>query len=201
MLPLIGAERFARHTSTLDRLHAPVATSRRIAFLQCGSAPTTDLITHVESALSAVPGRRVVVQPEGPNPDLDAAARNADVCLTNLGAFTTLADAVRIPSRHHALCLVAGTARAEADPTIALAETLTDSYGLTTIVALRTPQPAKWWEPGFAGHWATLVSRRLPDRVIIIPASPRSSRVQIATLAGALMHAAITTPAVREVEA
>lgn len=183
----LGADRLARYEATLERLHAPVATARRIAFLEGGSAPAAPILTAVSTALARVPGRRVVTdEPES------TAARNADVVLAHLGEFTTLADTVALASRFHTICIVTSTDRAEADPALALAETLATSHGLGAVVACDAATPEK--VPGAAARWTKIAARRTPERLVLLPASATRRDLATATLAAALLQTAIDAP-------
>lgn len=188
MLPkLMGADRLARHEATLERLHARVATARRIAFIEGGSAGATPILTAVGAALARVPGRRVVTD----DPD-STAARNADIVLAHLGAFTTLADTVALSARYHAVCIVTSTDRAETDPGLALAEALTDRHGLGAVVACDAAQSGNVPVP--AARWTRLAARRVPDRLVLLPARTNRRALAATTLAATLLAAAIDTP-------
>lgn len=180
----VSAHALTQHATTLERLHAPVATARRIGFLACGSAPATPLIDALAHTFDAVPGRTVSVTA---NTD-PGEGHNADVVLTDLGAFTSLADAARVAATHHALCLVTTTPRNEADPTLALADVLSDEHGVNCIVACVAPggEPKA---PRPSSRWARLVAKRRPERMIVM-----TQPLAIATLAGAVLELSARTP-------
>lgn len=180
---VVSAGALAQHAATLERLHAPVATARRIGFIACGSAPATPLIASLAHTFGAVPGRSVSVTASTDR----GAGHNADVVLTDLGAFTALSDATRFATAHHALCLVTTTGRSEADPTIALADVLADEHGVNCLVACVSPAEASA-APRESPRWTRLMAKRRPERLFIM-AKPFA----VATLAGALLDASTRT--------
>ena len=199
----LSSSTLTRHSATLDRLHTPVATSRRIAFIQCGSAPTAPVINAIAGALQTVPGRRVATTMRGEAPGapqrhaLPNDERNADVVLTDLGSFTHLAEVASAGVNHHALCIVASSERTEADPALALAKALAEEAGLRTVVAFGAPARStrSSRRSGWAAHrWARLTAARAPEQVVYLPSSASRAQLSIATLAGILLNATTESP-------
>lgn len=178
----MSAERAAQLEHTLDMLHTPVATCRRIAFLAgSDAAPVDEVMGWVRAALTAVPGRRVTLVADDRNADVALTAIKTDAPRDAVTAITGIMGAV---TQHHALCVVAGGQRAEADPALALADLL--GAHIPVVVALVDTGDV-------ASHWARVHTARSRHAVLVKPRTRlarRASSLSRATLAARLLEAA-----------
>lgn len=95
--------------------------------------------------------------------DADLDPKHCDITCVNAGVVTHPDEIAALAAHAHLLCLVTGTQRAEADPTLALAAAVDENPTLAASITCMVPDSG---ERG--SRWTRLVTRALTDRVVYV---------------------------------